>query len=276
MSMASDIAGKCVVVTGAGTGIGRGVALKFAEYGADVALHYSHSDSGAQSAAAEIEQMGHRAIALQADFTDIDEVFRLARTAEEFLGRVDVLINNAGITTNIPYEKVKPEQFDTLFNVNIKAMYFMTQAIARGMIERGKGIVVNLTSVHANGAMSEHSIYAGTKGAIQSYTRTTAVELAPQGVRMNAIAPGWVVVENHYKVMGDIDLKTAAEAIPAGFVGTPEDIGELAVFLASDASRYIVGQTYTIDGGQMCNMYETGSFRQPREWAFGKGYVAGV
>ncbi|MDP7400231.1 MAG: SDR family oxidoreductase, partial [Lentisphaeria bacterium] len=172
--------------------------------------------------------------------------------------------------------KVKPEQFDTLFNVNIKAMYFMTQAVAKGMIERGKGTVVNLTSVHANGAMSEHSIYAGTKGAIQSYTRTTAVELAPQGVRMNAIAPGWVVVENHYKVMGDIDLKTAAEAIPAGFVGTPEDIGELAVFLASDASRYIVGQTYTIDGGQMCNMYETGSFRQPREWAFGKGYVAGV
>ena len=276
MTMASDIAGKCVVVTGAGTGIGRGVALKFAEYGADVALHYSHSDSGARSAVAEIEQMGGRAIALQADFTDLDEVFRLALQAEEFLGRVDVLISNAGITTNIPYEKVRPEQFDTLFNDNIKAMYFVTQAVAKGMIERGKGTVVNLTSVHANGAMSEHSIYAGTKGAIQSYTRTTAVELAPQGVRMNAIAPGWVVVENHYKVMGDIDLETAAEVIPAGFVGTPEDVGELAVFLASDASRYIVGQTYTIDGGQLCNMYETGSFKQPRERVFGKGYVAGV
>ena len=276
MAMADDIAGKCVVVTGAGTGIGRGIALKFAEYGADVVLHFSHSDSGARSAAAEIATMGRRATALQADFNNVHEVFRLAREAEEFLGQVDILVNNAGITTNIPLGDVLPEQFDTLFNVNIKAMYFMTQALAKGMILRGKGAVVNLTSVHANGAMSEHSIYAGTKGAIQSFTRTTAVELAPSGIRMNAIAPGWVVVENHYKVMGEIDLDAAADSIPAGFVGTPEDIGELAVFLASNVSRYIVGQTYTIDGGQMCNMYETGPFKERREATFGQGYVEGV
>ena len=276
MAMASDIAGKCVVVTGAGTGIGRGVALKFAEYGADVVLHYGHSDSGAKSAAAEIVAMGRRATALQADFNNVDEVFRLADEAEEFLGRIDVLINNAGITTNIPYADVLPEQFDTLFNVNIRAMYFMTQAVLKGMASRSKGAIVNLTSVHANGAMSEHSIYAGTKGAIQSFTRTTAVELASAGVRMNAIAPGWIVVENHYKAMGEIDLDAAADVIPAGFVGTPEDIGELAVFLSSDVSRYIVGQTYTIDGGQMANMYETGSFKERREATFGKGYVAGI
>ena len=276
MAMADDIAGKCVLVTGAGTGIGRGIAFKFADYGADVVLHYGHSGDGAKSAAAEIEQMGRRAIALQADFEEVDEVFRLAGEAEDFLGRVDVLINNSGITTNIPYANVLPKQFDTLFNVNIKAMYFMTQAVARGMMDRGKGVVVNLTSVHANGAMSEHSIYAGTKGAIQSYTRTSAVELAPLGIRMNAIAPGWIVVENHYKAMGDIDLDAAAQPIPAGFVGTPDDVGELAVFLSSDASRYIVGQTYTIDGGQMCNMYETGSFRERRVEPFGKGYVADI
>ena len=90
---------------------------------------------------------------------------------------------------------------------------------------------------------------------------------------MNAIAPGWVVVENHYKVMGDIDLKTAAEAIPAGFVGTPEDIGELAVFLASDAARYIVGQTYMIDGGQASNLYASGDFRERRDHTFGRDYV---
>ena len=276
MAIADDLAGKAVVVTGAGTGIGRGVALKFAEYGADVVLHYGHSDAGAKSATEEIAKMGRRATAIQADFNDIDDVFRLAREAEEFLGRVDVLINNSGITTNIPFTEVKPHQFDTLFNVNIRAMYFMTQAVSAGMIERGVGAVVNLTSVHANGAISEHSIYAGTKGAIQSFTRTTAVELAPLGIRMNAIAPGWIVVENHYKAIGDIDLEAAAEAIPAGFVGTPADIGELAVFLASDASRYVVGQTYTSDGGQMCNLYETGSFKEPRVDKFGRGYVEGV
>lgn len=276
MAMAEDIAGKCVVVTGAGTGIGRGVALKFAEYGADVVVHYGHSDAGAKSAVEEIEAMGRRATAMQADFNNIDDVFELAVRAEEFLGCIDVLINNSGITTNIPFTEVQPHQFDTLFNVNIRAMYFMTQAVAKGMIERGKGAVVNLTSVHADGAISEHSIYAGTKGAIKSYTRTTAVELAPLGVRMNAIAPGWVVVENHYKAMGDIDLEAAADRIPAGFVGAPEDIGELAVFLSSEVSRYIVGQTYTIDGGQMSNLYETGSFKERRSERFGKGYVEGI
>ena len=276
MTMASDIAGKSVVVTGAGTGIGRGVAIKFAEYGANVALHYSHSDTGARSAVEEIEAIGRKAIALQADFNEVDEVYKLAQEAEKFLGQIDILINNSGITTNIPFTEVTPNQFDTLFNVNMKAMYFMTQAVVKGMIKRGKGAVINLTSVHANGAMSEHSLYAGTKGAIQSYTRTTAVELAPLGIRMNAIAPGWIVVENHYKAIGDIDLNAAAQAIPAGFVGTPEDVGELAIFLASDASRYVVGQTYTIDGGQMSNMYETGSFSQPRKDKFGKGYVDGV
>lgn len=276
MAIGSDIAGKRVVVTGAGTGIGRGVALKFAEYGADVVLHYSHSDAGAKSATEEIQGMGRKAAALQADFNNVDDVFRMAAEAEAFLGQIDILVNNAGITTNLAFTDVTPEQFDTLYNVNIRAMYFMTQAVAKGMITRGKGAVVNLTSVHANHAMSEHSIYAGTKGAIVSFTRTTSVELAPKGVRMNAIAPGWIYVENHQKAMGDVDLEAAAGAIPAGFVGTPADVGELAVFLASDSSRYVVGQTYMIDGGQMSNMYESGSFKEPREWIFGKGYVPGV
>ena len=273
MSIGADLAGKKVLVSGAGTGIGRGVALTFAEYGADVVLHYSHSDAGAKSAAEEIQAMGRQASAIQADFNDVDAVCNLAVEAESFLGQIDVLVNNAGITMNLPFMEVNPEQFDTLFNVNIKAMFFLTQAACKGMVERGKGAVINLTSVHANYAMHEHSIYAATKGAIVSFTRTTSIDLAPFGVRMNAIAPGWIVVENHYKAVEGLDISNAAQSIPAGFVGEPTDVGSLAVFLASDASRYIVGQTYMIDGGQASNMYGSGDFREPREDKFGRDYV---
>ncbi len=273
MSIGADLAGKKVLVSGAGTGIGRGVALTFAEYGADVVLHYSHSDAGAKSAAEEIQAMGRQARAIQADFNDVDAVCNLAVEAESFLGQIDVLVNNAGITMNLPFMEVNPEQFDTLFNVNIKAMFFLTQAACKGMVERGKGAVINLTSVHANYAMHEHSIYAATKGAIVSFTRTTSIDLAPFGVRMNAIAPGWIVVENHYKAVEGLDISNAAQSIPAGFVGEPTDVGSLAVFLASDASRYIVGQTYMIDGGQASNMYGSGDFREPREDKFGRDYV---
>ena len=273
MSIGADLAGKKVLGSGAGTGIGRGVALTFAEYGADVVLHYSHSDAGAKSAAEEIQAMGRQARASQADFTDVDSVRDLVVEAESFLGQIDVLVNNAGITMNLPFMEVVPEQFDTLFNVNIKAMFFLTQAAAKGMVARGKGAVINLTSVHANYAMHEHSIYAATKGAIVSFTRTTSVELAQLGVRMNAIAPGWIIVENHYKAVENLDISNAAHAIPAGFVGEPTDIGELAVLLASDAARYIVGQTYMIDGGQASNLYASGDFREPREDKFGRDYV---
>ncbi len=268
--------GTRVLVTGAGTGIGPGVALAFARRGADVALHYSHSEAGARSTALEARELGVRAETFGADFDDVDQVFGLAREAIGFLGGVDVLVNNAGITMNRPFEQVTVEQFDTLFNVNIRAMFFLTQAVAKDMVTRGQGSVINLSSVHAFQGMTEHSAYAGTKGAIVAFTREVALELAPKGIRVNAIAPGWILVDNHYKNEPSIDLEEGAYNIPAGFIGEPTDIGELAVFLASDASRYIVAQTLVIDGGQMSIMPHTGDFRKPRDSQHGKGYVPGL
>jgi len=274
--MADRMKGKKVLVTGAGTGIGRGTALIFAEEGADVAIHYSHSDQGAKDAVAEIQSNGGKAEAFQADFTNLDDVKQLSRDAISFLGGMDVLINNSGITTNAPFEEIKPEQFDTLYTVNVKAALFLTQYCLPALVESAPSAVINLTSVHANHGMTEHSIYAGTKGAIVSYTRELSIELAPKGVRVNAIAPGWIIVENHYKTLGEVDLKKAADQIPAGFVGTPEDVGRLAVFLASDEARYIVGQTYTIDGGQMNIMASSGDIHARRQQTFGKDYVPGL
>ena len=272
----STMVGKRVLVSGSGTGIGPGVALAFARRGADVAFHYGHSQAGARAAVEDARKMGVRAEAFGADFNEVDQVFGLARAAIDFLGGIDVLVNNAGITMNRPFEQVTVEQFDTLYNVNIRAMFFLTQAAAEDMVTRGDGSVINLSSVHAFHGMTEHSVYAGTKGAIVAFTRELALELAPKGVRVNAIAPGWILVENHYKNSPELDLEAGVYNIPAGFVGEPADIGELAVFLASDASRYIVGQTVVIDGGQMSIMPHSGDFRKPRSDTHGRGYVVGV
>ena len=270
---AHNMQGKRVLVTGAGTGIGRGVALAFAGAGAEVVLHYSHSGDGAHSAVESIRTAGGRATAIQADFNDLAQVQGLCTQALEFLGGVDVLVNNAGITMNKPFLEVTPEQFDTLYQVNVRGMFFATQAIAAPMVAQGHGVVINLTSVHAYAGMTEHTVYAGTKAAIVAFTRVLALELAPKGVRVNAIAPGWILVENHLKVLTDLDRTASGKTIPAGVIGEPADIGGLALFLASDEARYIIGQTIVIDGGQLAIMPLTGDFREPRKEQWGQGYV---
>jgi NAD(P)-dependent dehydrogenase (short-subunit alcohol dehydrogenase family) len=268
--------GKRVLVTGAGTGIGKGVALEFARAGADVALHYAHSSAGALEAVAEAHALGVRAEAFPADFRSADEAKHLAEVAAGFLGGIDVLYNNAGITMNLPFEEVTVEQFDTLYNVNIRAMFFVTQACLPYLVAAGHGVVINTTSIHAFEGMPEHSVYAGTKGAIVSYTRELAIELALKGIRVNAIAPGSVSVENHYKVMEHHDPEAEGRSVPAGFIGEPSDIGRVAVFLASDDARYIVGQTIVVDGGTTSWMPFNDGFRQPITTWFGRGYVPGV
>jgi len=266
---------KRVLVTGAGTGIGRETALEFGREGAAVLLHYAHSGQGAQEAVEELGRIGVRATAIQADFARVDEVRRLAGEALEFLGGLDVLINNAGITMNRPFAQVTAEQFDLLYQVNVRAGFFLTQAALPALIDSG-GAVVNLTSVHAFEGYPEHSVYAGTKGAIVAWTRELAVELAPKGVRVNAIAPGSTAVENHFKVIPDYDLEASGRNIPCGFVGAPLDIARVAVFLASEDARYIVGQTLVVDGGTTAWMPFSDGFRQPVGVQFGKGYVPGL
>jgi len=268
--------GKRVLVTGAGTGIGRGVALEFAQEGAAVAVHYGRDKPGADSAVEEIARNGGRAKAFAADFRDAATLRPLAEEVTRFLGGLDVLVNNAGITLNIPFEQVTLEQFDTLYHVNVRAQFFLTQALLPALSEHGRGIVINLTSVHAFGGMTEHAIYAGTKGAIVSYTRELSLELIQRGVRVNAIAPGWVFVENHRKVLGEsFDRAAAGKSVPAGFIADAQDIGRLALFLASDDSRYIIGQTIICDGGQTAVLQGTGDFRERRKERWGANYLAG-
>lgn len=272
--------GKRVLVTGSGTGIGREIALEFAREGADVAVHYSHNDAGARSAVEEIRRLGRRAEAFKADFNDVAQVQELGRQAIQFLGGVDCLVNNSGITFNQPFLKVTQEQFDTVYHVNIRAQFFLTQVIVADMFQRSAGVICNLTSIHGISGAPEHCVYAGTKGAIIAYTRSLAVELAHKGIRVNAIAPGWVTVENYFKAIpgfNDADAsRVAAEKIPLGRSGKKNEIAKLAVFLCSDDAAFIVGQTIVADGGTTSLMSLISDFRNPSSAKFGTGYVPGV
>ena len=274
------LAGKRALVTGSGTGIGREVALEFARQGADVVLHYSHSASGAASAASEIKSMGRQVTAFKADFDSVDEVVRLAEQAIAFLGGIDCLVNNAGITFNKPFLDVTREQFNTMYHVNIRAQFFLTQQVVQDMLGHGGGAVCNITSIHGLQGAPEHSVYAGTKGAIIAYTRALAVELAHKGIRINAIAPGWVTVENYYKVLPGFNENDAREAaktmVPVGRSGTPLDVARLAVFLCSEDAGYLVGQTIVADGGTTSLMSLISDFRNPSSARFGLGYLPGV
>lgn len=268
------MAGKRVLVTGAGTGIGRGIALEMGQQGADVVLHYSASADGAKSAVEEIRNAGQRSTAIQADFREFEPMEELVAKTTEFLGGVDVLVNNAGITNNVPFEEITPKHWDTLFSVNVRAQFFVTRALVPELEKQQKAYVINLTSVHAFSGMTEHSVYAATKGAVVAFTREVAVELIQKGIRVNAIAPGWIRVENQEITLGEaFDWENEPKILPAGHCGVPTDIANLAIFLASEESRFIIGQTLVADGGQLAVMPMTGDFRKPRDVAWGKSYV---
>ena len=274
------LAGKRALVTGSGTGIGREIALEFGRQGADVVLHYGHSSKGAESAAEEIKAMGVRSTAFKANFEKVEEALSLGERALEFLGGIDCLVNNAGITMNRPFLKVKLEQFDTLLNVNFRSPFFITQRIVEDMLTHGGGAICNLTSIHGVSGAPEHSVYAATKGAIIAYTRTLGVEMAHKGVRVNAIAPGWVNVENHAKAVPGFDehaaVQTAWEKVPVARFGVPLDIAKLAVFLCSNEASFIVGQTIVADGGTSSLMSLISDFRNESAAHFGTGYVPGL
>jgi NAD(P)-dependent dehydrogenase (short-subunit alcohol dehydrogenase family) len=272
--------GKRVLVTGSGTGLGREIALEFARQGADVVLHYSHTKDGALSACDEIRAMGRRCEVFQADFAKVEDAVSLGDRAIKFLGGIDCLINNSGICLNKPFDEMKPEWFDLVFNVNVRAQFFLTQRVTKEMIPHGGGAVVNISSIHGLSGAPEHALYAATKGAINAYTRALAIEIAHKGVRVNAIAPGWVTVENYYKALPGFNEEAAraaaAEKVPLGRSGEKSEIAKLAIFLCSDDAGYIVGQTIVADGGTTSLMSLISDFRTKSTATFGVGYVPGV
>ena len=262
-----DLTGKLVLVTGAGTGIGHGVALELARQGADVVLHYAHSAQGALEAAEQIRGMGRRATAIQADLGIVVECQRVVDEATAFLGGLDGLVNNAGITFTQDFLEVSEEQFDHIYHVNIRGQYFCAQQAVRHMIVRGRelrrafpdrtwagGSIVNVSSVHGVAGYPGHSVYAGTKGAINAFSRELAVEMCPLHIRVNVLSPGSIEVPRYWQDRPNYDRQSAGTWMPWGRIGLPQEVGYLAAYLIADASEYMTGQVIQFDGGLTARM----------------------
>jgi 3-oxoacyl-[acyl-carrier protein] reductase len=246
----SRLKGKVAVVTGASKGIGAAIAKQLADAGAAVVVNYASSKAGADRVVAAITDNGGKALAVQADLANEADVRRLFAETKKAFGRLDVLVNNAGIYEFAPIESVTAELFHKQFNLNVLGLLLATQEAVKLFGAEG-GSVVNISSVVATTAVPNSSVYSGTKGAVDSITRSLAAELGPRKIRVNAINPGMVDTEGVQSTgIAASDFRKETEAdTPLGRIGVPGDIAPAAVFLASDDASWITGETLHISGG---------------------------
>ena len=239
---------KVALVTGASRGIGRAIALRLAESGYDVAVNYNSNAAEADKVVGAVTAMGRKAIAVRANAGDRAEVNAMFRTVVKELGRIDVLVNNAGVVDDAFLLTVSPDSLDRSLNINVKGYFYCAQAATLKMFKAKKGVIINVSSVSSMMALPGQSVYAATKGAVNSMTATLARELAPYGIRVNAIAPGFIATDM-VAHLPEEKINEYLTQIPLGRLGKVEEVAELAAFLASDEAAYITGQTLVIDGG---------------------------
>jgi 3-oxoacyl-[acyl-carrier protein] reductase len=248
--MSQKLAGKVALVTGASKGIGAEIAVQLAQAGAAVTVNYSSSKEGAERVVAEIVKSGGKAVAVQADLSQPDDVRRLFGRVKEAFGRLDVLVNNAGIYEFSPLEEITPDHFHKQFNLNVLGLLLASQEAAKFFGQEG-GSIVNISSVVATAAPPNTSVYSATKAAVNAITRSLAQELGARKIRVNAINPGMVETEGMRSAgIHESDFRKQVEAqTPLGRIGQPQDIAPAAVFLASSDSAWITGETLYISGG---------------------------
>ena len=270
MNDKNSLAGKKALVTGVDRGgIGQGIALELARQGAAVVCHYPYSDEGAAAAVAQIQAAGGTAAAVEGDFAQSADVCtQVVEAAATCLGGLNVLVNNAGLTETRPLADITPDHFEKLFAINLRSQVFCTQKALPFMHASGGGSVINLASVHSHAGVPDYSVYAATKGAVAALTRHLAVELAPQKVRVNAIAPGLIEVPRYFDDIPDYDPAIFEATVPWGRLGAPADIGHVAAFLASDGADFVTGQTIYVDGGTAAYM-SFGAHLDGQEWSAG-------
>ena len=241
--------GKIALVTGAQQGIGRGIALAFAREGADIAVNYLDDRVEAEKVMREVCAAGQRAVLVQADVARPTDAQTMVAQVLSELGGLDVLVNNAGVYPRVPFLEMRETDWDLVLDVNLKGGFLCAQAAARAMVAAGRrGSIINMASQAIRGAVRGVH-YSASKGGVVAMTRATALELAPHGIRVNAIAPGLTDTAQPRYGNNEDELAAMARAVPLGRMAQPDDIAAVAVFLASDDARHVTGQTVHVNGG---------------------------
>ncbi|MCZ6636434.1 MAG: glucose 1-dehydrogenase [bacterium] len=250
-----SLEGRIALVTGAGRGIGRGIAEGFGEHGAKVVCA-ARTRSQLDEAVAAIEGKGSEALAVEMDVSDLDSIHAGVQAAVDRFGQIDILVNNAGTNVRESMMDVTEEHYDQIMAVNLKGLYFLSQAVVKQMIPRKQGKIINIGSLTTGISLDQVSVYTATKGAVGQLTKAQALELGQHNIQVNAICPGFVVTPLTEKVWANPTMREWGEkGIPSGRLATPEDLVGTAVFLAAPASDYVSGQSIYVDGGFMAGDY---------------------
>jgi len=242
------LTGKTALVTGASRGIGRAIALKLAEAGANVVINYAGNEAAAAETAEKVKELGREALIVRANVANSEEVAEMFKTALDRFGTIDILVNNAGITRDNLLMRMKDEEWDAVIDTNLKGVFNCLKAATRPMMKQRSGKIINITSVVGVLGNPGQANYVAAKAGVIGLTKTAARELASRGITVNAIAPGFIDTEMTAVLPDDVKSNLVGQ-IPLGRLGKPEDIANVVLFLASDAANYMTGQTLHVDGG---------------------------
>jgi 3-oxoacyl-[acyl-carrier protein] reductase len=242
--------GKNVIITGASRGIGKGIAEIFVSHGANIAFTYHSSEKKAKALEKELSKSGSKVIGYKSDASDYNAAQQLAEDVINEFGSIDVLVNNAGITKDGLLMRMSEEDFDTVMQVNIKSVFNLTKAVMRPMLKQRNGSIINMSSIVGIKGNAGQTNYAASKAAIIGFTKSVALELGSRNIRCNAIAPGFIETEMTQS-LDENTVKEWREQIPLKRGGTPEDIANTSLFLASDMSAYLTGQVLNVCGGML-------------------------
>lgn len=250
--------GKVALVTGSSQGIGQAIAVRLAQEGADIVIDYRSHPEGAEETQAKVEASGRKGFIVKADLGVVSDIRQMIASAIENFGKLDILVNNAGLEKNADFWSVTEADYDSVINVNLKGVFFATQAIVQHLIETKRpGKIINISSVHEELPFPHFTSYCASKGGVKMMMRNLAVELGPHGITINNVAPGAIETPINTKLMNDPEkLGALLKNIPLGRLGQPKDVASIVAFLASKDADYVTGTTFFVDGGLLWNYQE--------------------
>lgn len=245
-----DLSGKVALVTGGSRGIGREIAIELAKHGASVAISYVNNEEKAVEVVKEIQKFSVKGMCIKADVSKEEEVKKLVDAIKDELGTIDILVNNAGINRDTLLIRMNTQEWDQVIDTNLKGTYLCTRLVAKDMIKKRYGKIINIASVAGVAGNYGQANYSASKAGVIGFTKAVAKELASRGINVNAVAPGLIETDMTQALKEEVK-ETLIKSVPMGRLGSPKDVANLVVFLASDKSDYITGQTINIDGGMI-------------------------